>query len=44
MTDSGRHPHMAHCLELGKLSRRIDQGEQARGHLTTATAMYAKWA
>jgi hypothetical protein len=33
-------PLVAHChLGLGKLSRRIDQREQAREHLTAA-AMY----
>jgi tetratricopeptide (TPR) repeat protein len=34
-------PLVAHChLGLGKLSRRTGQREQAREHLTTATAMY----
>jgi class 3 adenylate cyclase/tetratricopeptide (TPR) repeat protein len=37
----GMRPLVAHChLGLGKLSRRTGQGEQAREHLTTATAMY----
>jgi hypothetical protein len=32
---------VAHChLGLGKLYRRTGQREQAREHLTTATAMY----
>ena len=30
-----------HChFGLGKLYRRTDRGEQAHGHLTTATTMY----
>ena len=34
-------PIVAHChLGLGKLSRRAAKREQAREHLTTATAMY----
>jgi tetratricopeptide (TPR) repeat protein len=34
-------PLVAHChLGLGKLSRRTGKPEQAREHLTTATAMY----
>jgi hypothetical protein len=34
-------PLAAHChLGLGKLYCRTGQGEQAREHLTTATAMY----
>ena len=34
-------PLVAHChFHLGKLFRRIDQQEQARQHLTTATTMY----
>ena len=37
----GMRPLVAHChLGLGKLSRRTGQREQAREHLTTATAMY----
>jgi len=36
-------PLVAHChLHLGKLFRRIDQQEQARQHLTTATTMYSE--
>jgi hypothetical protein len=34
-------PLMAHChLGLGKLSLRTDKRDQARAHLTTATALY----
>jgi class 3 adenylate cyclase/tetratricopeptide (TPR) repeat protein len=37
----GMRPLVAHChLGLGKLYRRTDQREQAREHLTSATAMY----
>ncbi len=37
----GMRPLVAHChLGLGKLSRRTGKREQARDHLTTATAMY----
>jgi tetratricopeptide (TPR) repeat protein len=37
----GMRPLVAHChLGLGKLARRTGQPEQAREHLTTATAMY----
>jgi tetratricopeptide (TPR) repeat protein len=37
----GMRPLAAHChLGLGRLSRRTDKREQARDHLTTATAMY----
>jgi tetratricopeptide (TPR) repeat protein len=37
----GMRPLVAHChLGIGKLSRRTRQREQARAHLTTATAMY----
>jgi tetratricopeptide (TPR) repeat protein len=37
----GMRPLVAHChLGLAKLSRRIGKREQARDHLTTATAMY----
>jgi hypothetical protein len=37
----GMRPLVAHChLGLGKLYRRTGQPEQAREHLTTATAMY----
>jgi tetratricopeptide (TPR) repeat protein len=37
----GMSPLVAHChLGLGKLYRRTGQREQAREHLTTATAMY----
>jgi class 3 adenylate cyclase/tetratricopeptide (TPR) repeat protein len=37
----GMRPLVAHCrLGLGKLSRRAGKPEQARKHLTTATAMY----
>jgi hypothetical protein len=35
------HPLVAHChLGLGKLYRRIGQGEQAYEHLTTSSTMY----
>jgi len=34
-------PLVAHChLGLGKLHRRMGKREEAREHLTTATAMY----
>ena len=34
-------PLVAHChLGLGKLYSRTGKGEQARGHLATATTMY----
>jgi hypothetical protein len=37
----GMRPLVAHChLGLGKLDRRTGKREQARAHLTTATAMY----
>jgi tetratricopeptide (TPR) repeat protein len=37
----GMRPLVAHChLGLAKVSRRIGKREQARDHLTTATAMY----
>ena len=37
----GMRPLVAHChLGLGKLSRRTGKSEQAREHLTIATAMY----
>jgi tetratricopeptide (TPR) repeat protein len=37
----GMRPLVAHChLGLGKLSRRTGKREEARDHLTTATAMY----
>jgi tetratricopeptide (TPR) repeat protein len=37
----GMRPLVAHChLGLGKLYRRTGKREQAREHLTTATAMY----
>jgi hypothetical protein len=37
----GMRPLVAHChLGLGKLYRRTGQREQAKEHLTTATAMY----
>ena len=37
----GMRPLVAHChLGLGKLYRRTGNGEQAQGHLTTATTMY----
>jgi tetratricopeptide (TPR) repeat protein len=37
----GMRPLVAHChLGLGKLYRRTGKPEQAREHLTTATAMY----
>jgi tetratricopeptide (TPR) repeat protein len=37
----GMRPLVAHChLGLGTLSRRVGQPEQAREHLTIATAMY----
>jgi transcriptional regulator with AAA-type ATPase domain/tetratricopeptide (TPR) repeat protein len=37
----GMRPLVAHChLGLGKLYRRTGNGEEARKHLTTATAMY----
>ena len=37
----GMRPLVAHChLGLGKLSRHTGKREQAREHLTTATAMY----
>jgi tetratricopeptide (TPR) repeat protein len=37
----GMRPLVAHCqVGLGQLSRRTGKGEQARDHLTTATAMY----
>jgi tetratricopeptide (TPR) repeat protein len=37
----GMRPLVAHChLGLGKLCRRTGKREQAREHLTTATAMY----
>jgi len=37
----GMRPLVAHChFGLGKLSRRTGKREQAREHLTTATAMY----
>jgi hypothetical protein len=36
-----RHGLFAHChLGLGKLYRRTGQGEQAQGHLITATTLY----
>jgi tetratricopeptide (TPR) repeat protein len=39
--DLGMRPLVAHChLGLGKLYRRTDKREEAREHLTTATAMY----
>ena len=35
------HPLLAHCrLGLGRLSLRIDRGEQARAELATATELY----
>ena len=37
----GMRPLVAHChLGLAKLSQRVGKREQAREHLTTATAMY----
>ena len=37
----GMRPLVAHChFHLGKLFRKTDQQEQAREHLTRATAMY----
>jgi hypothetical protein len=37
----GMRPVVAHChLGLAKLYRRPDRREQAREHLTTATALY----
>jgi DNA-binding NtrC family response regulator/tetratricopeptide (TPR) repeat protein len=40
-TELGMHPLVAHChLGLGKLYRRIGQGEQAYEHLTTSATMY----
>ena len=37
----GMRPLVAHChFHLGKLFRKTDQPEQAREHLTRATAMY----
>jgi hypothetical protein len=37
----GMRPLVAHChLGLGKLCRQTGQREQAREHLTNATAMY----
>ena len=37
----GMRPLVAHChLGLGKLSRRTGKREQAREHLTTASALY----
>jgi hypothetical protein len=37
----GMRPLIAHChLGLGKLYRRKGKREQAREHVTTATAMY----
>jgi len=37
----GMRPLVAHChLGLGKLSRRTGKRDEARDHLTTATAMY----
>jgi class 3 adenylate cyclase/tetratricopeptide (TPR) repeat protein len=39
----GMRPLVAHChLGLGKLYRRTGEREQAREHLTTATAMYGE--
>lgn len=39
----GMRPLVAHChLGLGRLSRRTDQREQARDHLTTATTLYGE--
>jgi len=40
-TELGRRPLVAHChLDLGKLSRRTGQREQAQEHLAIATTMY----
>jgi hypothetical protein len=37
----GLRPLVAHChLGLGTLSRRTNKQQEARDHLTTATAMY----
>ena len=38
-------PLVAHChFHLGRLSRKTDQQEQAREHLTTAMTMYREMA
>jgi uncharacterized protein HemY len=35
-------PEVAHCyLALGRLCRRMDRGQEAQEHLTTATSMYS---
>ena len=40
-SELGMRPLVAHCyLGLGKLYKRTGTREQAREHLTTATAMY----
>ncbi len=40
-TKLSMHPLIAHChLGLGKLYRRVGQGEQAYEHLTTSATMY----
>ena len=37
-------PLVAHChFGLGKLYQRTGKREQTQEHLTTATAMYARW-
>jgi tetratricopeptide (TPR) repeat protein len=41
----GMRPLAAHChFGLGKLYRRIGKREKASEHLTTATALYRRWA
>jgi len=43
--DLGMRPLVAHChFHLGRLSRKTDQQEQAREHLTTAMTMYREMA
>jgi hypothetical protein len=44
-TELGAQPVIAHCHRgLGVLHRRIGDGDQARRHLTAATAMYREMA